>query len=87
MLIPTRKAGKLGHVSTKETEKTNIFLDQRESAETLRQVSIMSKLAEEPNWESVVKKEMFKWVILYGGATLLAALAFACLMFALYRGR
>ena len=81
------KAVKFTGVNTKETEKTNIFLDQKESAATLREVSLIAKLAEEPNWECQVKKEMFKWVILYGGAILVAALVVAGLMFAYYRGR
>ena len=86
-LIREPKPGKLNGVSTKETEKTNIFLDQKESADTLREVSIISKLAEEPNWEAQVKKEMFKWVILYGGAILLALTVVGWLLFASSRGR
>ena len=86
-LIRGPKAGKFGRVSTKETEKANIFLDQKESADALREVSILSKLADEPDWESLVKKEMFKWVILYGGAILLVAAVVAGLVFGFSRGR
>lgn len=78
--------GKFIPVKANETEKGEAFLDRKESSDMLREISIVSKLSEEPDWESLVKKQMFKWVVLYGGAILLAA-GFALLMFALSRSR
>jgi len=86
-LITSPGLGKVNHVKAKETEKANIYLDQKESADTLREITLISKLAEEPDWESLVKKQMFKWVIVYGGAMLVAATLIGFIVFVFLRAQ
>ena len=86
-MITSPGLGKVNHVKAKETEKANIYLDQKESADTLREITLISKLAEEPDWESLVKKQMFKWVIVYGGAMLVAATLIGFIVFVFLRAQ
>ena len=64
-----------------------IFVDRKEAADTLREVSVFSRVADEPNWEHLVKKEMFKWVVLYGGALLVVAAVIGFVVFVSLRGQ
>jgi hypothetical protein len=72
-LIYPAKSVIICNVKADETEKADAFVDRKESSDLLREVSIVSRVAEEPNWEALVKKEMFQWVVIYGGAILVAA--------------
>lgn len=67
------ESGYNGSVKANETERAAEFTDRKESSELLREISVVSRFSEEPDWEFHFKKQMFKWVIIYGGAALAAA--------------
>lgn len=75
-LALTRNCGYNKGVKANETERAAEFTDRKESSEMLREISVVSRFSEEPDWEFHFKKQMFKWVIIYGGA-ILAATALA----------
>ncbi len=68
-----RECGYNDCVKANETERAAEYTDRKESSELLREISVVSRFSEEPDWEFHFKKQMFKWVIIYGGAALAAA--------------